>query len=96
MLCDAAGGSYRAASFRRSPWLLLHWRLWANFWRALRAGFRQSRVQGNPWWQGGVVVLARPGRLVHTQRDGVAGDPLDLDAVLAAARSVPPPDRPAH
>lgn len=86
VLSDAARRTFAAAGMRRSLWATLHWRLVKNLWRALRAGFRQTDVQGDAWQQGGVVVLGPDGAVRHRQVDRAGGDPLDLDAVVAAAR----------
>lgn len=84
VLCDPERRAFAAAGMRRTLFATLHWRLVVNFWRALRAGFRQGRVLGDPWQQGGVLVLGERGQLLHEQTDGVGGDPLDLDAITAA------------
>jgi peroxiredoxin len=84
VLCDPTRAVFAAAGMRRSLGSTLHWRLFANAWRALRAGWRQTAVQGDPWQQGGVLVLDAGGAVVHRQVDAVGGDPLDLAAVLHA------------
>lgn len=75
---------FAAAGMRRSLAATLHWRLLRNLLRALRAGFRQGRVQGDAWQQGGVLVVDAVGRLLHHEVDRVGGDLLDLAAVAAA------------
>ena len=87
VLSDPARATFAAAGMRRSAWATLHWRLVWNAWRALRNGFRQTSVQGDPWQQGGVLVLDPRGAIVHRQVDRAGGDPLDLDAVVAAVRA---------
>jgi len=87
VLSDTQRATFAAAGMRRSLWATLHWRLVKNAWRALRSGFRQTSVQGDPWQQGGVVVLDAGGALVHRQIDRAGGDPLDLDAVVGVVRS---------
>ncbi len=77
---------FAAAGMRRSLWATLHWRLLPNLVRALRAGFRQTKVQGDAWQQGGVLVFGADARLRHREVDHAGGDELDLRAVLAAAR----------
>ena len=84
---DVSRRSYQAAGMRRSPWSFLHWRFVRNVVRALRSGFRQTKVLGDPWQQGGVLVFDSRGRLRHQQLDAVAGDTLDLGAVVGALRS---------
>lgn len=85
VLSDPQRKAFAAAGMKRSFWATLHWRLPRNAWRALRRGFRQTKVQGDPWQQGGVLVVDAAGTLRHEEVDGAAGDPLDLDAIVAAA-----------
>ncbi|HEX6813175.1 MAG TPA: peroxiredoxin-like family protein [Planctomycetota bacterium] len=87
VLSDASRRSFRAAGMRRSPWAFLHWRFLRNVVRARRNGFRQTKVEGDPWQQGGVLVFDAKGQLRHRQQDAVAGDELDLGAVVDAVRS---------
>ena len=51
--------------------------------RAMRAGFRQKGVQGDPWQLGGVFVVAPGGELRYAYASEAAGDHPPLDAVLA-------------
>ncbi|MGB3965088.1 MAG: peroxiredoxin-like family protein [Planctomycetota bacterium] len=87
VLSDPAKKAFRAAGARRSVFTVLHWRMLGNLWRALRGGFRQGRVQGDPWQAGGVLVLDRNGALLHQELDRSSGDALDLDAIVRAVRS---------
>ena len=90
VLSDPDRRAFSAAGMRRSIWATLHWRMLRNAWRAMRSGFRQSGVRGDPWQQGGVLVFDGAGSLRHQQNDTAGGDPLDLDAVMAAlSRSAP-------
>jgi hypothetical protein len=86
VLVDPQRRTFAAAGMTRSLLATLHWRLLRNAWRALRRGFRQTKVQGDAWQQGGVVVVAGGGRVLHREVDRAVGDPIDLDAVVAAAR----------
>lgn len=88
VLSDTERATFAAAGMRRSLWATLHWRLLANAVRALRSGFRQTRVQGDAWQQGGVVVLDARGGIVLRQIDRAGGDLLDLEAVVRAVRQV--------
>ncbi len=84
LLVDPELRSYRAAELRRGRSELLSPRLGANALRALRSGFRQGAVEGDPFQLGGVLVI-RPGgalTLRHVSRE--AGDPAPLDDVIAA------------
>jgi hypothetical protein len=91
VLSDTARSTFRAAGMRRSAGAMLHWRFLRNAVRALRRGFRQRGIQGDAWQQGGVLVFDGSGAVRHGQIDRAAGDELDLEAVLAAARDVASP-----
>lgn len=88
VLSDPTRAVFAAAGMRRSLFATLHWRLFVNAWRAFRSGFRQGKVQGDPWQQGGVLVLDAQGAVRHRQVDRAGGDVLDLEAVLAAVQAV--------
>mgnify|MGYP002063258539 CR=1 FL=1 len=49
-------------------------RIFARAWRALRSGFRQSGVKGDPTQLGGVFVIRRGGSLLYESRSRYAGD----------------------
>ncbi|MEY3162696.1 MAG: hypothetical protein RIT25_2690 [Planctomycetota bacterium] len=84
VLCDRTRAAFAAARMRRGLASVLHPRALANALRALRAGFRQTRVQGDPWQQGGVLVFDGKGALVHAATDAVAGDAAVLPDALFA------------
>lgn len=84
VLCDRSRVAFAAARMRRGLASVLHPRALANAVRAWRAGFRQTRVQGDPWQQGGVLVFDGKGHLVHASVDAVAGDAAELPPVLFA------------
>jgi peroxiredoxin len=86
VLSDTSRRTIAAAGMRGSAGATVHWRLLANVLRALRGGFRQTRVLGDAWQQGGVLVFDRGGAVLHAQIDRVGGDPLDVDAILSAIR----------
>lgn len=53
--------------------------------RAMRAGFRQGKTQGDPIQQGGVLVVKRGGEVVYGYASAVAGDHPPIDVVMAKA-----------
>jgi peroxiredoxin len=81
---DPTLGVQQQAGLRRGFGTTLRLRALLNLLRALRRGFRQTAVEGDAWQQGGALVFDSEGRLRHVQADRVAGDPLDLDRLLAA------------
>ena len=90
MLIDPTLRSYRAAGMRRGKKELLSPRLATNTWRAMRSGFRQRAVQGDPFQLGGVLVVRPGGVLVYRHVSQVAGDHAPLDDVIAALSAAAP------
>ncbi|MFT5686884.1 MAG: hypothetical protein ACI8RZ_007841 [Myxococcota bacterium] len=52
--------------------------------RALKAGFRQGRTQGDPWQQGGVLVIRPDGSVPYRYLSSGAGDHPPPQEVIAA------------
>lgn len=65
---------HRELGLRRGLSAVLDPRIFARAWRALRAGFRQSGVQGDPTQLGGVFVIRRGGSMLYESRSRYAGD----------------------
>ena len=51
--------------------------------RSWKAGHRQGAVAGDPWQQGGCLVIDPDGRVLAAERDRDAGNLIDFDAVVA-------------
>lgn len=83
VLSDPQRNAFRALHLRRGLWSVLRPSVLLHAMRALRAGFRQQRVQGDPWQQGGAAVFDSKGALRCVLIDRAAGQPLDLDRLLA-------------
>jgi NAD(P)-dependent dehydrogenase (short-subunit alcohol dehydrogenase family) len=84
LLVDPELRSYRAAEMRRGRSELLSPRLASNALRAMREGYRQGAVQGDPFQLGGVLVIRPDGALTYRHVSRVAGDHPPLDEVIAA------------
>lgn len=84
VLSDPAKKAFELAGMRRGLATVLRPSMLKNAWRAFRSGHRQTKVQGDPWQQGGAIVLGRDGTVVHAQRDCAAGDAIDWARVVAA------------
>lgn len=84
VLSDEARQAFAAAGLKRGVLPTLHWRTVGNGLRALWRGFRQSRMAGDPWQQGGASVIGADGEIRCTVVDRAGGDPLDVDALLRA------------
>jgi NAD(P)-dependent dehydrogenase (short-subunit alcohol dehydrogenase family) len=84
LLVDPELVAYRAAGLRRGRVEILSPRLARNAARALRAGFRQSGVQGDPWQLGGVFVIRPESQLTYRYVSREAGDHAPVEEILAA------------
>ncbi len=86
VLTDPSRKLYEEAGFRRDAGAYLSLDALRNTWRALRSGFRQARTRGDPWQQGGVLVVAPGGRITWRHVSRALGDHPSSDEVLAALR----------
>ena len=75
--------AYRAAGLERGVTKALSPRMLGHALRAMRAGHRQKRVQGDPWQMGGTFVVAPRDEVLFAHISREAGDHPDLADVLA-------------
>jgi hypothetical protein len=82
---DPSLAVYRAAQLRRGVMTLLDARAAAKTIRSLARGFRQPLVpQGDQLQQGGVLVIARDGRVAWQHVSRYAGDNAEPRAIVSA------------
>ncbi|BDG03657.1 hypothetical protein AMOR_26530 [Anaeromyxobacter oryzae] len=82
---DPTLATYRALEFRRGVVAtLLSGRTWLHALRAMRAGFRQGRTEGDALQLGGVLVVRPDGEIAYRYASAEAGDHPPLADVLAA------------
>lgn len=55
--------------------------------RALSSGHIQGRTRGDPWQQGGVIVLGGDGQVLFKHADTEAGDHANVDDILSSLRT---------
>lgn len=79
---DPARKLYRAFAMYHGLRRTLNLQTRRNARRASFSGFRQTGIKGDPWQQGGNVVLDSSGDVVSVQRAEVAGDQLDTRASI--------------
>jgi hypothetical protein len=65
MLTDPARESYKAAGLRRSVWRTFSLKALGYFRAARKKGFKQGRVQGDAFQQGGSLVVDKGGRILY-------------------------------
>jgi len=76
--------AYRAFKLERGFWKTLGPASLIRGIQAMREGFRQGRMDGDNWQQGGIFVMGPGNKLIFQHRNKFAGDHADLNAVLAA------------
>ena len=54
--------------------------------RAVKAGFRQRKTMGDPWQQGGALVVRKGGEVAFAYSSDNPGDHVPIPDVLAALR----------
>ena len=79
---DPKRAAYREAGFLRS--FGLGFKTLGRGRRAARAGHSQGKVQGDPWQQGGVLVITPEPRLAWSFVSNSAGDHADVEDVIRA------------
>ena len=85
LFVDAEGAAYRAVSMKRlRPWNLLSFRMLRNVFRARKAGFKQGKVEGDPWQLGGTLVVTPGDRIVLRWRNSNVDDDAPIDVVISA------------
>ena len=83
---DPSRQTYALAGFKRSA-LFFGPRTLKRSRRAKAAGFRQRKVAGDPWQQGGEVIISPSGEMIYSRASSGPGDhapPADLLAALAS------------
>jgi hypothetical protein len=85
-LVDSKKQTYRALGFRHGIRSTVGPASMARGLDAMSRGFRQVNTQGDPFQQGGTLVVAAGGRPVLFQRARFAGDHAPLEELLAAVR----------
>ena len=81
---DPERESFRAAGLTDKLTASLHPSLALNGVRALKEGFRQGRVQGSAFQQGGALVIDRDGRLLFSFASRTGGDHVDPRRLIEA------------
>ena len=89
---DPSGSVYRALGMKRGVFSTFNRRTLRHAARAYLAGFRQSRTQGQPFQQGGVLLVGRQGEVVWAYLSEEAGDHPSNAEILAALGGLTRPD----
>ena len=81
---DTQRVAYAALGMKRSIASVLSLKAMKNAARALKAGNRQTSVQGDAWQLGGVLVVRPGGQVAYEYRSEQPGDHPPVEDVLAA------------
>ena len=84
ILVDKTREAYKIAGFKRGVLRSMNPVAVLRMLRTLAAGYGIGKTQGDPWQQGGVLVVAPPGRIVYEYANGSPGDHPPLGDVLRA------------
>ena len=88
VLTDPSKKAYELAGLRRSALLtLLNPASLLRFIRANLHGFRQGRTSGDPWQQGGALVVRPGGQVAFRYASWGPGDHASADTLLRAVTS---------
>jgi hypothetical protein len=87
---DPSRATYRALTFPRGgPLAMLRPATVRSLFRALKGGFRQGWIQGDPWQLGGVLVMLEDGRSAYRFASADPGDHPPMSAILAVLETPP-------
>ncbi len=81
---DPSREAYRACGFAHGVRTTFNVKSATQMVRSLRAGHRQGLTRGDPWQQGGALVVDTQGDLLTVQRSRHAGDHASIGALIAA------------
>lgn len=87
---DPKMGTYRALNLKYGIWRTfdpLSLKGWMTALTAFRAGFRNKKVTGDPWQQGGLFLVMPNGQVPYHYISKNAGDLPPVDDVMAALRT---------
>ncbi len=83
VLTDPSREAYNACGFLRGIRATFNARSLSSALRTMSAGYRQGLTRGDPWQQGGAVLVAPPNVIVAYHRSSRAGDHSPLDEMKA-------------
>jgi hypothetical protein len=91
---DPSLASFRAAGMKHGALRTFSPMAIASTLRAAKAGFRQHGTAGNPWQQGGALVVERGGKVRWSYSSDDPGDHVPVADALAALGAQPQPAQP--
>lgn len=89
VFADPGRASYKAFGMKHSVASLLKPSAFKNGVRATKNGFKQTATRGNPFQNGGVVVLDAAGEVRYVHIESEAGNLANMADVMAALDGLP-------
>ena len=74
--------AFKAAGLRHGVWRTVGPGALKHAWGAKKAGFSQTKTMGDPWQQGGILVIDPSGALKYAYASEEAGDHPPVQDVL--------------
>jgi hypothetical protein len=87
---DPSLASFKAMRLRRDLRSSMGLRVVRNAVQAYRDGYRQTKVQGDPWQQGGVFVIDSDGNICFSYASERAGEHPPTHEIVRALKSMAP------
>jgi len=84
VLTDPRRQSYRLAGFKRGIYATLGPRALVNLFRALRKRLGSGKIEGDPWQQGGSLVVGRGGEVLFRYASRHQGDHVPPEKLISA------------
>lgn len=78
---------YKALGMKRSLGSTVSGQALKNAWRAWSTGHRQTMTKGDPWQQGGTLVVSGTGQLLFGHVSDAGGDHASTASILEALRT---------
>jgi alkyl-hydroperoxide reductase/thiol specific antioxidant family protein len=88
LLTDPDRRAYAALGLPRGVSLTATFKTVKSGLRAMKRGYRQGAVAGDPWQLGGVLLTDRAGLVHYRRASQFAGDHPDPEELLAAVREL--------
>lgn len=86
VLCDTTRAAYREAGLKSGVTTTVTLKGVGHALRALKGGFRQTATKGDPFQQGGVLVVRPDGVVTYRYVSNEAGDHAPPGEILAGVR----------
>ena len=87
LLTDKSQKAYEAAGLKHGMFRTLGPQSWLPYARTMSHGFFQKRTAGDPWQQGGALVLEKGGHVIFRHVSEHPGDQARAEQLLTSLRT---------